>query len=423
MASAVIETSSPGLYDMAPGVFTEDPTSSGLYFFDTPYLVEDPTSPGLYLIFGDTTVLVNADPAIIGNRAASWRIDLLNNDESPAGSLDGVDGGSLEWSTAQIKGRGTLNVTETFDPETGLSTAPDWLNIRIRPVYVLNDTTEWPRSIFIPTAPVEQWSDGVRSWSVDMLDKSCVLAQDRVDAYYSLAAGVNVIDSVRDLIVSSGENAGAITDSTETLAVARAWPAGTSKLTIINELLDSAGYFALIVDMTSGQFRVEPSTRPAQRSIAYELTDGSGSIYGEDFTREVDIYGIPNKVIHVSQGTSDTEALTSIATNTDPSSPYSYAARGRWIVNDDAAQAVDATSQEALDIITRRDLINATSVTATIDITHAPLPNVDINAAVRFANTPAGVDARHVITRTTLTIESVGALALASTTLRQVVDL
>jgi len=415
MATVLTETPSPGLYDMAPGVFTENPVGSGLYDFDTPYLVEDPTSPGLYIIFGDTTVIVNADPAIIGNRAASWRIDLLNNDGSPAGTLDGVDGGSLEWSTAQIKGRGTLNVTDSGQ-------GVDWLNVRIKPVYILNDTTEWPRSIFIPTAPVETWVGGVRSWSVDMLDKSCVLAQDRVDSYYSLAAGVNVINTVRALITGAGENAGAITDSTETLTVAKVWPIGTPKLTIINDLLNSIGYFALYVDM-NGQFRAEPYTRPAQRPTVYTFIDDSDSIYGDTFTRDVDIYGIPNKVLHVSQGTSGAEALTSVATNEDPNSPYSYANRGRWIVNDDAATPVDVTSQEALDTITRRDLINSTSVTATVDIVHAPLEGVEINAAVQFANTPAGVDARHVITHTTLTIEAAGALALAATTLREVVDL
>lgn len=79
MASALTETSSPGLYDLVPGVFTESPLGSGLYDFDTPYLIEDPTSPGMYLIYGDTTAVDTTDPALTTNRNAYWRIDLLNN--------------------------------------------------------------------------------------------------------------------------------------------------------------------------------------------------------------------------------------------------------------------------------------------------------------------------------------------------------
>lgn len=360
--------------------------------------------------------VLSASDALTTHRNAYWRIDLLDKHGAPAGTLDGVDGGSLDWTIgATIRGSGTLNVTDTGQ---GI----DWLNTRIRPVYVLNGTTEWPRSVFTPSTPTEKWSGVGRSWQVALLDKSCVLDQDLVTATYALDVGTNVIATVRGLITGAGEDAGAITDSAAVLAAPIVWLMGTSKLSIINDLLSMAGYFALWVDM-NGQFRAEPYAPPASRSSVYAFVDDANSIYGADFTHTADIYSVPNKVAHLSQSTGTTPALTSVATNMDPTSPYSYPSRGRWIVNADAATPVAATDQAALDLITRRDLINSTSVTAEVAFTHAPLAGIEINAVVSLTNTPAGINALHVVTKTHLDIEGGGALALATSTIRAVVNL
>jgi hypothetical protein len=349
---------------------------------------------------------------ITGPRAAYWRIDLLDNHEAPLGTLDGVTGGSLDWvANATIKGTGTLNMRDTGQNV-------DWLNVRIRPVYVLNSTTEWPRSIFMPSIPEANWSDTGRFWSVSLLEKATVLDQDKVDGTYALDVGANVINAVRTLITGAGESAGAITDSTATLSAPQVWEPGTPKLTIVNDVLRSAGYFSLYVDML-GQLRAEAYVKPANRPTLYELLDNAASVYGPNFKRLEDVFGIPNKVVMRSQGTGAAAALTSTVTNTDPTSPYSYAARGRWIV--DSPTPVNATDQTALDTMAARRLIDMTSVTATVEIEHAPLVDAAVNNAVRFRNTPAGVDARHIITGTHLTIDD--GTGLAKSTLLQVVNL
>src|SRR5690606_30012693 len=123
------------------------------------------------------------------------------------------------------------------------------------------------------------------------------------------------------------------------------WEAGTSKLRIVNDLLAAIDYNSLWVD-GQGNFRATPYVRPAARSITYsilndesgaalvrELADGQESIYLDEWSRDRDVYGVPNKVVAVATGTGDEEPLVGVATNEDPASPFSEPSRGRWIVH------------------------------------------------------------------------------------------
>jgi hypothetical protein len=360
---------------------------------------------------------------LTSHRAAHWRLDLLTSDGAPMGVLDGSEGGGLEWTAnASVKGAGALTVADIGgairDTEGNVV---DLLNVRIRPVYVLDAVTEWPRSVFIPSMARARWSDEGRVRALDLHDKSIVLAQDRIDAPFTVDAGDNVIEIVREIILGAGEEPGALTDSDETVTNARTFKTGTSKLTIVNTLLDSAAYLALYVSM-AGQFVAEPYVTPSARPLAWTFS-GEEAVYTPDFEDAEDIYEVPNKVIRQTAGSGDAEGLIAVATNTNPDSPYSYARRGnRWIVNEDAAEPVEATSQEALDIIAQRDLVSASGFTASRDINHAPLPDITVNAATQLIHEPSGINARHVVTKTSLVIEAEGAMELATSTLRQVVS-
>jgi hypothetical protein len=122
-----------------------------------------------------------------------------------------------------------------------------------------------------------------------------------------------------------------------------------------------------------------------------------------DWTRDRDIYSIPNRYVVIGQGSGDTEALVSEATNTDPSSPYSFNARGRWITK--VETGVEAATQADLDAIAVNRLSSATSITMSISVKHMFLPDLLVNSVVRFTNPDADLDIRCFVIRTTVPID------------------
>src|SRR5699024_6814429 len=108
---------------------------------------------------------------------------------------------------------------------------------------------------------------------------------------YTAPAGASVVGVVRDLIAEAGESTAAIGDDSATLTSAMMWEAGTTRLRIINDLLDAAGFFSLWVDH-AGQYRVTRYVPPAQRPPMYEAVApfeaGPSSVMSPEFTVDRD---------------------------------------------------------------------------------------------------------------------------------------
>lgn len=349
--------------------------------------------------------------ALTINRTSSVSVELLTETEAPAGTLDGVRGGSVVYTAAKsVHGSAALTVADNGQ-------AVDWLTARIRPVVTIDGYGDTALGVFLVSEAPESWGDTGRVWAIKFLDKCTILDQDPVDAAYALDAGSVVTDEIVTLIESTGETNHAITPSTATLANPLVWPAGTTKLQIVNDLLSVINYFSLFTN-GEGQFRGEPYVKPASRPTVWDFLDGANCIYLPTFTKDVDLFAIPNKVLAITQGDGTTAALTSTATNTDPTSPYSTVSRGRTITR--TITGVEAADQATLDAFAERRLIELTTPTASVEIQHAFVPDVAFNRAVRFRRTPAGIDGRHVVSKTEVSLDPT---ALAKSTLTEVVDL
>lgn len=354
--------------------------------------------------------ILTPEEILVGNRNTRFYLEVLDEFDSPIGRLDGVTGGKLDWlSNAVVKGGGDITVIDV-DQQI------NWLSARLRPVMVIEGLPVQPLGIFLPAETPESYENG-RKWAIKLLDKSTILHQDTISQTYALPSGSVITDEIVILIESAGITNHAITASVKTLDGDTVWTVGTSKLAIINDLLDQINYFSLFANF-EGQMVGEPYTLPAQRPLSYEFIDGPGSIYRPNFTRDNDIWKIPNRLTLIGVGDGTTAALTSTIDNTDPLSPYSIAARGRVIGVTE--QGVEAVDQAALDALARKRLVELTSPTAGVEIAHAPVPGLAVNQAARFARGPAGIDARHVVFRTAINLDG---KALATSTLREVVDL
>lgn len=354
-------------------------------------------------------------------RVTGYRFDLLDAQERSLGELRGVlPGGSVSWvSNAAIKGSGSITVQDRGQ-------AVDWLNARIRPVALIDGWPEVPLGIWLPAAPVEQWSDTGRSWDVELTDKAAILDQDvfadEVSGAraFSAAAGDNVIEVIRGLIGGTGESTSGLEVATDQLSSPMTWDVGTTRLKIINDLLDAAGFFSLFVD-AGGVFRAIRYVPPASRAVLYEalgpFTAGPTSLMDPGFTRDADVYAVPNRFVVVGQGDTDAPALVSTAVNTDPTSPFSFDSRGRWITS--VETGIEATDQAALDVYAQRRLIAATSVASSFDLIHMHLPGLAVNSVLRLVSTRADIDLLCTVSKTDVTFD---ALARCQTTMQEVLD-
>lgn len=341
-------------------------------------------------------------------RTHRFRYELLDVDDQIIGALDGVTGGSLDWSAATtVRSGGSLDVVDV----DGI----DWLHARVRVWRSVGDR-EWSRGIFVPAAPVARWVDGVRSWTVELLGKLTLLDRDVQDGWTTVPKGTVITTRVRALLAAAGHTRVAVTDSDATTRSDLVWEPGTTRLRIINDLLEAAGYWSLGVDH-DGTFLAAPYVRPADRSPRYDLLDDARGIVVDDFTAERDVYSIPNRVVVTSAATGEDPALVASAQNVDPASPYSIPARGMVVPH--VEEGVEVTSQAVLDAYARRRLVELASAGANLSVQHAPIP-LDLNDAVRFRRGPAGIDGRYTVQGMT---EPLDAHSLMSTTLREVIDL
>lgn len=196
---------------------------------------------------------------------------------------------------------------------------------------------------------------------------------------------------------------------------------GTDKLEIIDDLLESINYRSLWCD-GEGQYRTGPFNDPPDRPIAYErehpFTYGEGSLMSPDWERDNDIFSVPNRYVAISMGDGQQEAMTAVASNEDPNSPFSYYARGRWITH--VKEGVEASTQADLDALARQGLSALTSVTTTLTVNHLYLPDLRIDDVVRFTNTPSGLDVLALVSETSIPLDPT---ALSQSEFREIVDL
>lgn len=373
---------------------------------------------------------------LYGDRVTSYRWEVLshsNGVDQLVGILDGVSDGALTWvQNAAVKGGGKVEVVDLDAAAAGMMRVGELALefVRLRPVCVIQGLPENPLGVFLVSAAAEQWQNTGRVWNLQLLDKCTVPSQDLVDQSYAVPAGGLILQTVKSILASCGEFIAINESSTLATSSGMVWEAGTSKLKIINDLLDVAGYNALWMD-GYGNFMVTPRVLPADRSVTYEvlgvpreLRDGERGIYEPEWTRDRDSFEVPNKVIAVqAAGGEDTAALVGQWTNEDPLSPYSYTARGRWVTyvlsDVETPEGDDAATIAFLQQRARATLIQMSAVQAQVKVSHLPIP-VRVSDVLRFAHTKAGVDAKHVITRIQLDTSPLG---MMSTNLQEVISL
>ena len=344
---------------------------------------------------------------LTGHRSESWRVDLLNQEDVVVANLLGVTGGAFTFNVnATIRGGGSID----YQGEQ-----VDWNVHRVQPWYRTeapgSDPVEWPLGVFLVATPSSEYSDQGRAVTLELYDKTLILDQDQLPSTYQVEKGTNIITAVRTVLADAGQTRTAIESSDQTLANSMVWPAGTSRLRIINDLLEAANYFSIWTD-GKGVFRTGPYLSPSDRGISWAFQDDEESIYDAEFTHDFDTFNVPNRVVVIGQGDGEEEAPVAVVEDTS-GGPFSFQTRGRWITRTEEGQ--EASDQATLEGIARRFLQEGQQVGSTFQIKHAPIP-LELHSAVGFRRDTEAIDIRATVQTMSYSMD-IG--ALCSTTLRE----
>lgn len=280
-----------------------------------------------------------------GSRRWSFRYELLEVDGSWVRDLDNVLSGSVEQNwLADIKRTATFHIREAG----GI----DFLSDRVRPSvrlhlppYGARDFVEYPQGVFLLESSERTVSaGGVITREVQGYDQLQVYSSDLLDVRYAVAAGVVVTTAVKTLLASTlVPPATSVVPHTGTVTATKEWEPGTSKLRVINDLLELINYESLSFD-PDGVAQVVPYKSPQDRAEEWIYANDHEGLVMPEAGQALDLFGVANKwVLVVSEP--DQPALVASYTNADPASPTSTVRRQRTITD-------YRTEQEATDLTT-----------------------------------------------------------------------
>lgn len=320
-----------------------------------------------------------------------FRYDLLDKTNKLKGRLDKVLAASVSNNIfAEIKriARFTVEDDGTID----------YLNDRSRPWVRLKmpdgGWVEWPQGVFLLSTPRRQATGtGSVVREIEAYDQLQVLADDKIETRYTVTAGTNYIEAVRELLASAGITNVNLTPSAATLPADRDWAPGTAKKAIINDLLTAINYRSLWFDEL-GTAVAEPYISPAERASEYVLATDNASIIQPGATDGLDLFSVPNRwVLYVSEP--DREPLTAVYTNENPNSPTSTVSRGRIITD---FREVDAADQATLDARAERLAFESSQAYNHVDLPTGLIPFLSDSDVVTLKHTTLGIEAKYLMT-------------------------
>jgi hypothetical protein len=304
------------------------------------------------------------------------------------------DGGQIEYNDlTSIKVSGQIPFM--MQPDIG----NDYL--RVYSVHKQKgETTEVLHGTFLASTPSATLNRKSKRGSLDVYSLLQVASDAGILVPLTIPKDTIAVTYALSLVLELGLAAQADI-STSRLTSDANYDAGTSKLTIVNDLLAFAGFSSAQVD-TQGTIRMLKYTDPAQRSASVVFRDDvQGCNFAPAITHELDFFAVPN--VFVAVMSNQDSCLVSVAKNTDPTSVYSVPSRGREIVAKEDVS--DIESQVALDAFAKRRLTELSSSVESIEVTH-PWQGAQTGEGASLVYSEAGFSLDGVIVKTVLSLRA-----------------
>jgi hypothetical protein len=334
-----------------------------------------------------------------GTNLVRFRYDLLSRDEKKIGTLDTVRYGTVSMAAlAQIKRTARFALQDTGDI--------DWLNDRIQPFCMLRmpdgGWAEWSQGIFLLSTPKRREENRKVYRDVEAYDGLQVLLDDKFGARYTVPAGANYATAIIGIMVDAGITKINLQGTDKTLATAREFEPGTSRLEAINKLLTEINYTALWVDEW-GYYTASTYRSPQDRAVEYTYKDDALSVLYSGAEEEMDLFSIPNKWVVVASNP-EQEPLVSTYVNDNPDSKTSTVGRGRVIT--DYRTIENTADQASLDAYVQRIAFEASQVYTHITLMTAVMPFHSYSDVLQLEYGPLGISGKYSETGWTMPLEA-----------------
>lgn len=285
--------------------------------------------------------------ALQSSRAIKWEHDLLDKYNKKIGSLSDISSSYGFDADAEIKGTAQfkLNEKETNDI--------DFFSERIKPKFCLKtgkDWLKWEQGIYLLNSPNRAEEKGSIYRNIEAYDGGVILREDRVDNRYLIPKGTIYTVVIRNLILSTGIIDISIQESDLELSVDKEYAIGTSKLEIINDLLNAINYNSVWFNY-HGTCMITRYIPGKDRNYEYIYETNKDSIIYPGASEILDTFNIPNKFVRYVENP-ESDYLISILVNDQASNKLSTVSRGRTIT--DIQAVTDIADQNTLDDYVRK---------------------------------------------------------------------
>lgn len=296
-------------------------------------------------------------------RTVSYRYELLDKNDMYQRELTTVLECTINYDAeSDLKVSANINMGDDADV--------DYANDRIRVVCIVQcggERREYPLWTFLLSSPARESDGTVAERDIEAYSKLQIYTDDKVESRHIVTRGTNIVNEVIRLL---GGKTYRIPDSALTLVTDREWEIGTSKLEIINDLLETINYTSLRVT-ADGYFETEPYVLPTDRPVDYAYIDDGVCLLGRSITDDIDLFSVPNVFVRYVDNP-DAEPLRSVYINDNPYSPSSTVARGRRITS--CEEVKDVADQATLDELTRRAASTASQIYSNVTFVTGAMP-------------------------------------------------
>lgn len=290
------------------------------------------------------------------SRHIKYRYDLLNKTNNKIGELDCIDGTINMKSDADIKYSGQFNIKENESKDV------DYLNDRIRPVFIENGK-EFYLPTFLISSPQRERKNNSIYRSITGYDLSQILLEDCFTEIYYIKEGTRYKDIITRIINSSGIYNVNILSSDDVIKRDREIEIGKTKLEVVNELLKEINYTDVFVDKY-GNISAKPYILPNMRQVQHDYILGQdANIVDSRIIDELDLYNIPNIFVAVVSNP-EMDPLVAKFINDKASNELSTINRGRRIVKIENLN--DITDKQVAEGYIRRIAYENTNIYRTV---------------------------------------------------------
>lgn len=281
--------------------------------------------------------LLDLDPGV-GQVASMVRFQVLDRDLTVVGEIVPLAADSV---SANVSGNVKRTLSGLKLDELALREI-DPFRHRIKPLWCLEDGTEWPLGVFVFTAEAAHIGSYISTLDTTMMDQDYMLDQP-TRAAFGVGQNGEILPKVLELLAQIRILSSTISapwGSTARVADPVVWPAGTSRMQILKDLCALAGWLVPYFD-NNGVLTLRPAS-DVSNVIPDHIYPG-GRVLRDSIVSNDNLLNAPNVYVVTCSGPSNGEITASA--EVAEYLPFSVYNRRFEIVKVIRAQGITSTEQ------------------------------------------------------------------------------